>query len=172
MDPSSPMYMNDIGRAFYDQKRYDSARFYFRKGLQRDPSNAQLLSNMGLTLQGLKMPDSARIYMHKALKNDPDNPIILSNMAVVFRQMKKYDSAGYYFRLQQMKRAIPTAQAYLTIGNFYEDMKEYDSAVVYFRMAVSVEPTYSPAYTNAGQDRKSTRLNSSHEWISRMPSSA
>ena len=25
---------------------------------------------------------------------------------------------------------------------------------------------------NAGQDRKSTRLNSSHEWISRMPSSA
>ena len=27
-------------------------------------------------------------------------------------------------------------------------------------------------YTDAGADRKSTRLNSSHEWISRMPSSA
>ena len=26
--------------------------------------------------------------------------------------------------------------------------------------------------TEKGQDRKSTRLNSSHEWISRMPSSA
>ena len=44
--------------------------------------------------------------------------------------------------------------------------------------------TSTPAYTNRGlesddwsrrigdQDRKSTRLNSSHEWISRMPSSA
>lgn len=151
IDPSSPMYMNDIGRAFYDQKRFDSARFYFRKGLQKDPANAQILSNMGLTFQGLKMLDSAKIYMQRALMNDPDNPIILSNMAFVFRQMKKYDSAGYYFRLQLMKKTSPTAQAYLTIGNFYEDMKEYDSAVVYFKMAIKVDPGYAPAYTNAGQ---------------------
>ena len=27
-------------------------------------------------------------------------------------------------------------------------------------------------WTDSGEDRKSTRLNSSHEWISRMPSSA
>ena len=38
-------------------------------------------------------------------------------------------------------------------------------------------PFYYPAFTNelhyeCEVDRKSTRLNSSHEWISRMPSSA
>ena len=33
--------------------------------------------------------------------------------------------------------------------------------------------TYAHAYANSyGQDRKSTRLNSSHEFVSRMPSSA
>ena len=151
VDPDSPMYMNDIGRAFYDQKRFDSARFYFRKGLQKDPTNAQILSNMGLTFQALKMLDSARIYIQRALKNDPENSAILSNMAMVFRQLKKYDSAGYYFRMQMMKRTSPTAQAYLTIGNFYSDMKEYDSAVVYFRMAIKIDPGYAPAYTNTGQ---------------------
>ena len=32
--------------------------------------------------------------------------------------------------------------------------------------------TMSGPAASLGQDRKSTRLNSSHEWISRMPSSA
>ena len=33
-------------------------------------------------------------------------------------------------------------------------------------------PVITVAGTNGKGDRKSTRLNSSHEWISRMPSSA
>ena len=36
-----------------------------------------------------------------------------------------------------------------------------------FHVGVNVHPEMS-----AGQDRKSTRLNSSHEFVSRMPSSA
>ena len=38
---------------------------------------------------------------------------------------------------------------------------------------VDLSPKGREEATNAGrEDRKSTRLNSSHEWISRMPSSA
>ena len=49
-----------------------------------------------------------------------------------------------------------------TIPNDYTDYlekKKYHTA-------------YSDIDANCGLDRKSTRLNSSHEWISRMPSSA
>ena len=35
-----------------------------------------------------------------------------------------------------------------------------------------VKPDFKLAFVMAMPDRKSTRLNSSHEWISRMPSSA
>ena len=43
--------------------------------------------------------------------------------------------------------------------------EQYDEGAVIAQFRISVSDAHSP-------DRKSTRLNSSHEWISRMPSSA
>ncbi len=151
IDPTSDIFMNDMGMVFLDQKRYDSARIYIRRALMQDPANAQSLSNMGLVLQGLKRYDSARIYMQRARQIDPENPVIWANLAVLFRQLKQYDSAGYYFKKQIFKRASTGVQAWHAIGNFYEDMKEYDSAAYYFKRAIAEDPTYTPAYTNAGQ---------------------
>ena len=50
-------------------------------------------------------------------------------------------------------------------------------ALISIRVAPSVDNGTASSFgsrelTNRMQDRKSTRLNSSHEWISRMPSSA
>ena len=52
-----------------------------------------------------------------------------------------------------------------------------DKMRVHAQRVVVVEPTGWPSWlppwpSLAFKDRKSTRLNSSHEWISRMPSSA
>ena len=41
-----------------------------------------------------------------------------------------------------------------------------------FPSAELIAAKYGKEITKVGSDRKSTRLNSSHEWISRMPSSA
>ena len=46
------------------------------------------------------------------------------------------------------------------------------AAAVLRRMGILDEETWVLYGSMAGEDRKSTRLNSSHEWISRMPSSA
>ena len=45
-------------------------------------------------------------------------------------------------------------------------------ALVDYTAAGGMGVFYGPNIDVNGQDRKSTRLNSSHEWISRMPSSA
>lgn len=151
IDPTSDVFMNDMGMVFLDLKKFDSARVYIRRALMQDPTNAQSLSNMGLVLQGLKRYDSARIYFQRARQLDPENPVIWANLAVVFRQLKQFDSAGYYFKKQIFRRASTGLQAWFAIGNFYEDMKVYDSAAYYFKRAIAEEPTYAPAYTNAGQ---------------------
>jgi len=52
-DINSTTFMNDLGMAFFDQKRYDSARWYIQKAIQKDPGNAQLHSNLGLVFQGM-----------------------------------------------------------------------------------------------------------------------
>ena len=44
-----------------------------------------------------------------------------------------------------------------------------ESKTIYF---CGCKQSKNGMFCDGGQDRKSTRLNSSHEWISRMPSSA
>ena len=53
----------------------------------------------------------------------------------------------------------------LTLANALQNKKNLNFILFEKELSVKNDKTYS-------LDRKSTRLNSSHEWISRMPSSA
>ena len=56
-------------------------------------------------------------------------------------------------------------------ASFHKSLDEYN----YYSVGIGFQGTYSNTLLNKSNlvlDRKSTRLNSSHEWISRMPSSA
>jgi tetratricopeptide (TPR) repeat protein len=55
------------GENFFDQKRYDSARFYMRKAVNKDPDNVQYYNTLGLSFQGLKLYDSARVNLQKRI---------------------------------------------------------------------------------------------------------
>ena len=57
---------------------------------------------------------------------------------------------------------------YHFLGVLYLDENKLDSAVSCFNQAITLNPTNA----NKTKDRKSTRLNSSHLKLSRMPSSA
>ena len=60
--------------------------------------------------------------------------------------------------------------------NIYGNQNEYNQAAVKGFLNViedaRIDKRQKRRYPGARRDRKSTRLNSSHEWISRMPSSA
>jgi tetratricopeptide (TPR) repeat protein len=150
IDPNSPQYASDMGMAFLDQKRYDSARVYLHKAIAKDPDNAQYLSNMGLVFNGMKRYDSARIYLQKANRIDGGNAVIWLNLSTVFKQLKQADSAAFYYKKHLYKKAVPNAQFYFSIGNFYDDLKLYDSAIANFKQAVAIDPNYYLGYTEAG----------------------
>src|SRR5690606_23651436 len=85
----SPAFLADMGKTFFDQKRYDSARFYMRKAVNKDPDNVQYYNTLGLSFQGLKLYDSARVNLQKANRLSPDNRAVLQNLSNVFRLLKK-----------------------------------------------------------------------------------
>jgi len=149
-DPGSSSFMNDIGQVFLNQKRYDSASIYYRRAIKQDPTNPQLLNNMGLVMREMKQYDSAKSYLQKAIQLDPDNPIMWTNISKVFGQLKQLDSAGYYYRKQIFQKSEPNAQAYLSIGTFYNDLKVYDSAIVYYKKAFELDPGYAVAINDIG----------------------
>ena len=60
----------------------------------------------------------------------------------------------------QSQPAVPTVQTTL------------EQAIAQFVASDERVEVVAAGRTDTGVDRKSTRLNSSHEWISRMPSSA
>ena len=71
--------------------------------------------------------------------------------------------------LEDMREAVlvPTAQKYLHLAVVAAEADELDDAVRALKRARALGLADERL-----SDRKSTRLNSSHEWISRMPSSA
>ncbi|MES1224201.1 MAG: hypothetical protein ABUT20_52390 [Bacteroidota bacterium] len=88
--------------------------------------------------------------MQKAMELDPDNPTMWINLAKVYGSLRKYDSAGYYYKKQLLLKTDVTANAYETIGAFYDGIKVYDSAIVYFKKALELDPTFLPAINNIG----------------------
>ena len=60
------------------------------------------------------------------------------------------------------------------VGNFIRQQRELAQQSIrdLARLAGVSNPYLSQIERGLRKDRKSTRLNSSHEWISRMPSSA
>ena len=65
-----------------------------------------------------------------------------------------------------MVKLTPGMKQYMDIKNAHED------CIILFRMGDFYETFFEDAKTIAREDRKSTRLNSSHSQQSRMPSSA
>ena len=65
----------------------------------------------------------------------------------------------------QISRLLDQARAFV-------QEEKYLHAIQIYRKLAAAEPEFVPAYRELASDRKSTRLNSSHERLSRMPSSA
>ena len=117
-------------------------------------------------------------HFRQAIEKDPDYSLAYAGVA---------DSYAYlsFFSVIAPREAMPKAKAAAAKGlEIDKDLAEahvslgyisftYDgdwpAAGKHFEQALALNPAYTRAHT---LDRKSTRLNSSHEFVSRMPSSA
>ena len=93
-----------------------------------------------------------------------------------YQLARSYVSTNLQKTIVELERAISIdpnhRDAHLELGIIYGDRGRLGVAEEHSKQAIRIDADYSEAHNNLGTDRKSTRLNSSHTDISRMPSSA
>ena len=90
----------------------------------------------------------------------------------IVKKLRASGRGGYYEQqMEKIRRGSPTIMGPdgLPIPNPNRDPNAKDTSIQFPNLQQYRERTLGK---EVASDRKSTRLNSSHEWISRMPSSA
>ena len=99
----------------------------------------------------------------------------------ILAQLKRYEDALADFDKALAIKA-DLAEAWVGKGHLLFELRRYDEASCAYEKALTIKPDLAVAWYGRGnllmalsrldEDRKSTRLNSSHSRASRMPSSA
>src|SRR5690348_5504656 len=159
-----------LGESYFMSGKAEKAIEEFKKLIQLEPS-ARSYSFMGLSYRHLGRFDEARKYFEEGLKLDPDNAACLFNLGFIEERQGNTGAADSKF--QQALRANPDfSDALLELANLRTKDKKLSEASELLRRYVKVSHDPAPGYYKLAmverslQDRKSTRLNSSHPSIS------
>ena len=152
-DPAKRQAVTNPKKTVYSIKRFIGKDFSVCKDeVKRVPYE---VTNTGSNVPGVKIDD--RVYTPQEVS------------AMILQKMKKTaeDYLGY-----EVKRAVITVPAYFGDAERTATIEAGEIAGLKVERIINEPTAAALAYGLDKKDRKSTRLNSSHEWISRMPSSA
>jgi len=71
LDPDNAVYHNDLGRALYDQERYEGAEEAQREAVRLNPEHPVFLFNMGTDLYAQGRYTEAEAAYRDAIRLDP-----------------------------------------------------------------------------------------------------
>jgi cytochrome c-type biogenesis protein CcmH/NrfG len=71
LDPGNAVYHDDLGRALYDQERYEEAEDAQREAVRLNPENPVFLFNVGTDLHAQGQYAEAEAAFRKAIQLDP-----------------------------------------------------------------------------------------------------
>jgi tetratricopeptide (TPR) repeat protein len=108
--------LDNLGLAFYELEKLDSAEYFFGISLRKNPNGAAALQNMGLVMEGKNEPDKAIEYYQKITKVSPNNGQGFYNQARV------YGSAG------MLEKALPLA---LQAQTLFQNAKSPDLPIAH-----------------------------------------
>lgn len=81
MATSNPEDLWKKGNAFYEQKQYDSAAYYYEQIAAPKPKNSEIYYNLGNTYYRLNKVPQAILNYERALEIDPDNVAARDNLS-------------------------------------------------------------------------------------------
>jgi len=158
-EPISPEARGDI---FMARRMYREAAEVY---LSIKPQTAVILNKAGIAHHQMADLDTAKKYYDKAVKLDRNYAEAINNIGTIHYARKSYRRAISSYK-KALKYSPESASIFSNLGTAYFARKDYNSAMECYNKALSLDADVFE------QDRKSTRLNSSHSAKSRMPSSA
>ena len=186
IDPNRVDSLLWLGNIYRSEQNFSEAIRLHQHAHRVDERNIEILLELGKDLEGAKRSEEALQAYQKMLKIEPDNLTAMVRKRDLNIRLEKWSEAlEIQHRLVKARLPDPEKQAEeaLLLGCMYEVGRQLlerghpDKARRYFRGAIKKDRSFLPAYIGLGEillheDRKSTRLNSSHIPLSRMPSSA
>lgn len=133
-DRAFPDAYNNLGVAYYEEKRYGPAIKQYRKAIELDATSASYYSNMGAALFSKREYDASAQAYEKALELDPDVFERSSRQGVQAQVPRPEDRARYDY----------------TVAKLYAKMGLSDRSLEYLRKAMEEGyKDYKNVYTDA-----------------------
>lgn len=147
--PSSPQFLNDLGRVNHALQRMEEALDNYDKALAIKPDFAEAWFNRGNAMQHLKRHDEAVSSYDRALVSNPCHVEALSNRGVALRHLKRHDEA-----LASYDRALAIepdyAEALCNRGNALQELERHGDAVASYDQALAIRPDFVEALCSRG----------------------
>ena len=153
-----------------------------QRAARLNPDDSALETRLAHAAQAAGNNDAALAALRRAAQVSPGNIALQENYArALITAGRNEDAFALYQKV--LERAPQNANALVNFGLLADRLGHRDEAIESWQRAVAADPTQTNAQLYLAQameqkgqlqlaDRKSTRLNSSHLKLSRMPSSA
>jgi tetratricopeptide (TPR) repeat protein len=136
---SDPEAYFQLGLAFYDAEKPDSALFYYAKAVALDPGLSKAYVNMGVILDDQRREREAAQMFDKAVEVNPRDVLAHSHVAYLLFDAGEYDGAWEHLsKALAIDSLDPQPHFYLAI--FFWESGIFRESLVEFERVVSLSP--------------------------------
>jgi tetratricopeptide (TPR) repeat protein len=127
-------FVNGLGTALNQQRRFDEAKYYFKKAIAVNDSVPDYYHNLGIAYFGMKQYDSSAWAYEKVLYYSPNYTKTFVNLANVYNILKRHNEAITFIR-KAIAQTPADRRLYMNLCVYFRDMGQADSANYYYKIA-------------------------------------
>ena len=147
LDPQSYQYNYELGRKYFEQKKYPQARSCFEQAVKANPQSEAAFFNLGITHKIMNANDAAFTAFSKAAALKPDYVRAWIEMARMQDKKRNYNEAITNYR-KALSLEPSNTSALKEMAQVYSKQKDSNQAERYFKEALTLGDTDPVTYYN------------------------
>jgi tetratricopeptide (TPR) repeat protein len=156
--PADDEIAYDLGRMYYQQKRYGQAATQFQRAIALNPRSHKAYDNLGLAAEALGDVAQAIRHYLKAIelvhKDYPLYDVVYANLADLMIKLGEYQKA-FDLAAEAAQRNPDDARNLFLTGKALVKMERFDISLKWLERAVALDPSYpEPRYVLAQTYRR------------------
>lgn len=153
LEPNNSKILYELGHLHFKLNDNFSALNYFKKASEQEKCNPYYHNSLAYVLVQLQDYDGAIEEYQKAIKLNPDNEwtsIVSQALGAIYLQVKNNIDAAIVAYQTSIVLDPLNVDAYVSLGEAYQNKNDYDNAIECYCEAVKLEPSASTIYARLG----------------------